>query len=500
MSDDGATRLTADQVRDLARVVGMTGDADRLAGAVNDELAGYDALAGIAPRGMDDPVTGVTIDPGPDADPLNAFLATFDPPEAGSGPLENISVAVKDNTAVAGVPMTCGSRVFESAVPGRHATVVRRLVDAGTALVGKTNMDELAYGPTGETSAFGPVANPGDREHVAGGSSAGSAAAVAAGDVDAALGTDTGGSVRIPASFCGVVGVKPSWGAVPRTGVVELAYTLDHVGPLARDVETAARVLDAVSGPDDGDPSSAHARRLSGTAAEAVAEPPDPGELSLGLPEELFADHVSAAVERRTRAVAAALEDAGATVEPVALPTVTTAVHVWNAVTNAEFADTLAREMVPVRRRAGLDPTWQDAAGAALRARAGEFGSVVRRKALVGAALLEHRPREYVRARGLCDRLYGEFAAALEGHDALLAPTMPVTAPRLGAWGSEAYSGADSVPLAYNTRPADLAGVPAVSVPGGEAGGLPVGVQVVGDRYEDHALLGVARAVEVLVG
>jgi amidase/aspartyl-tRNA(Asn)/glutamyl-tRNA(Gln) amidotransferase subunit A len=496
------TDLTTEQLRELAGTVGLPlgGEATRLAEAVSEELAGYDALPGLAaPRGMDDPVGGVTLDPGPDADPLNAFLATFDPPEPGAGPLDGLEVAVKDNTAVAGVPMTCGSRVFESAVPGRHATVVRRLIEAGAAVVGKTNMDELAYGPTGETSAFGPVANPADREHVAGGSSSGSAAAVAAGEVDAALGSDTGGSVRIPASFCGAVGVKPSWGLVPRTGVVELAYTLDHVGPIARDVRTAAELLDAISGPDPGDPSSGDADRPEGTAVCAVADPPSPGELSVGLPEELFAE-TEPAVEEQVRGVIADLEAAGATVEPVSVPTVSDAVHVWNAVTNVEFADTLRSGLVPVRRRVALDPTWQDAAAGALAARAGEFGPVVRRKALVGAALLERDGRAYVRARTLCDRLAREFAAALEGRDALLAPTMPVTAPELGAWAAGSYSSGPDVPLAYNTRPADLAGIPAVSVPAGDLEGLPVGLQAVGARHDDHALLGVARALERLIG
>jgi len=367
--------FSADRLDALADRLGFAfgpDESEAALSAINAELPGYETLDALAaPRTHDDPVAGVTLLPGGDDDPLNAFVSRFSPPPTDGGPLDGLDVGVKDNIAVAGVPMTCGSRVFESTVPARHATVVRRLIDAGAAVVGKTNMDELAYGPTGETSGFGPTRNPADPDHVAGGSSSGSAAAVASGTLDAALGSDTGGSIRLPAAFCGVVGFKPSWGMVPRVGFVEMAYTLDHVGPFAPDVATAALVFDAVAGPDPGDPSSARAGRLDGTAAEAAADPPAVGELSVGLPAELFADHVDAAVADRVRAAADDLAAAGATVEEVRLPTVPDIVAVWNAITNAEFADTLRSRMVPVRRRAALDPAWQDAAAGALGERAG---------------------------------------------------------------------------------------------------------------------------------
>jgi len=499
--------FSADRLHALADRLGFAfgpGETEAALSAINAELPGYGALDALAtPRSHDDPVSGVTLLPGADDDPLNAFVSRFAPPSTDGGPLDGLDVGIKDNTAVAGVPMTCGSRVFESAIPARHATVVRRLIDAGAAVVGKTNMDELAYGPTSETSAFGPVANPADADHVAGGSSSGSAAAVASGTLDAALGSDTGGSVRIPAAFCGVVGFKPSWGMVPRVGVVELAYTLDHVGPLAPDVETAALVFDAIAGPDPGDPASERARRLDGTAAEAAAEPPAVGDLSVGLPAELFADHVDAAVADRVRAVADGLASAGATVEEVRLPTVPDLVPAWNAITNVEFADTLRSRMVPVRRRAALDPAWQDAAAGALAERADDFGPVVRRKAVVGAHLLDRGGRDYVRARAVADRLAGEFAAALSGRDVLLAPTTPTTAPATGRWAAGSYSATDEgydVPLAFNTRPADVAGVPAVSLPAGSADRLPVGLQLIGPRDADHALFGAAAAVEAHLG
>lgn len=498
----GVTDHSTERVRELAGAFGFTlgpEEAEGHAAALDAWFGSYERLDElVAPREYDDPVTGVVFDPGADVDPLNAFTSLFDPPEV-TGALSDLDVAIKDNMAIAGVPMTCGSRVFESAIPAQHAAVVRRLLDSGARLVGKTNMDELAYGPTSETSGYGPVANPVDDEHVAGGSSSGSAAAVGSGRVDAALGSDTGGSVRIPASFCGVVGFKPSWGAIPRTGMVELAYTLDHVGPIATDVRTTARVFDAISGPDPGDPSSERAARLDGTATDAVGDPPDVSELSVGLPEELFAEHVDDEVAGRIRAIAEELEAAGAQIEDVSIPLIAESVTIWNAITNVEFADTLRSNLVPARRRVSVDPTWHDAAASALHTRDDAFGDVVRRKSIVGAKLIEERPGTYVRARTLAERLGEQFAAAIADHDALLAPTMPVTAPAIGQWGEDSYSTSDEtydVPLAYNTRPADLAGIPAITLPAGRLDGLPVGLQLIGEAFGDHELFGIARTVE----
>ena len=500
---DQVTHVTdhsPERARELASEFGFTlgpEEADRYAAAIDSSIPGYDRLDELStPRRHDDGVVGAVFDPGRDRDPFNAFTSLFEPPET-DGELSDLNVAVKDNMAVAGVPMTCGSRVFESAIPARHATVVRRLLDSGVALRGKTNMDELAYGPTGETSGYGPIANPTDENHVAGGSSSGSAAAVASGRLDAALGSDTGGSVRIPASFCGVVGFKPTWGMIPRTGMVELAYTLDHVGPLAKDVRTAARVFDAISGVDPGDPSSQRAARVEAEATDSVDEPPGIPELSFGLPSELFADHVDDAVENHLRDAAAELAAAGAEVEEVSIPLIDDSVDVWNGITNVEFADTLRSDLVPLRRRVSMDPTWHDAAASALRTRGEAFGAVVRRKATVGAKLIDDGGGAYVRARTVADRIADQFAAAIEGHDALLAPTMPVTAPAIGEW-TPYFTDAetDTVPLAYNTRPADLAGVPAVTIPWGRIDGLPVGLQLVGPAFDDHKLLGIARSLE----
>jgi len=238
-------------VESLARQVGVdasTEQAEQIRWSIGSSLDGYESLAEdmeIWAPTADQDVT-VTVNPGANTDPHNAFTSTFRV-DGGTGQLGDLAVAVKDNISVGGEPMSCGLGVFADAVPASDAVVVTLLLAAGATLTGKANMDELAYGPTGETNAFGTVGNPAAPGRVSGGSSAGSAAAGAGGHVDAALGTDTGGSVRIPASFCDIVGFKPTWGMVPTDGVLELSYTLDYVGTLARDIQTVARLASTIA-------------------------------------------------------------------------------------------------------------------------------------------------------------------------------------------------------------------------------------------------------------
>ena len=494
------THLTGADVESLAETLNIdlrAGRTDTVAEQINNGLHWYDDLDAYGHAGTGPTVTpsAVQYDPSTDDDPLNAFITEFDLSSPDSGQLDGLDIAVKDNVAVAGVPMTCGSRVFEGVVPQRHATVVERLLDAGATITGKTNMDELAYGPTGETSQFGPARNPVDPDHVTGGSSSGSGSAVGSGAVDAALGSDTGGSVRIPAAFCGVVGVKPSWGVVPRFGFVELAYSLDHVGPLARDVETAARVMDVISGVDELDPSSAMADRLSGSFADAVAAPPGIGSLSIGLPTEFYGDHVEPGVRSVIDECVETMESAGASITELSLPTVEDTVAASNVITISEFFATVRSGGVPFGRNAAFDTAWQDGIAAALDARAHELGSVAKRKLIEGSYLAErYHGRHYVRARNACRQLGREFAAAFEDVDVMVTPTLPTTAPKIGEWSPDAYG--ENVPIAVNTRPVNLAGLPAATVPAGAHDGLPVGLQCIGPAYEDIATVAVARAVE----
>lgn len=493
MTDDQP--LTADTVASLAARIGIETTPERT-GQIRDEIAG--GLDGYA-RLLDDsdewaPATErdlvVTHDPGEGADPHNAFITLFEL-DGDAGPLSELTLTLKDNISVGGVRLTGGSSVFADAVPRRDAPVVGRLLGAGATIRGKANMDELAYGPTGETSAFGPATNPVAAGRVTGGSSSGSAAAVAAGQVDAALGTDTGGSVRIPAAFCGLVGMKPTWGRVPQAGVIELSYTLDHVGPLAPDVRTAARVLDVIADPPDE------------TFVGRVEEPPDVGSLTVGVPAEFFGEHVSETVDRVVRDRLDAMAAAGATVRNVSVPLVEDAVAMWNVVTNVEFATFLGAGGTPLFRRAVADPWWHCDAAAGIDDPARSFGDVVQRKAVEGTYLLgEEGADHYVAARNGCRALTAQFESALADCDVLVTPTMPSKPIERGTWTPHSYSSAGedaAPPLAVNTRPANLAGLPALTVPAAEPGADPIGVQFVGGAGEDARVLAAGAAFERLV-
>lgn len=489
--------LSAELVESLTRQVGVETTAARreeIRAEIAGGLDGYAALTADlsewAPTADRD--LAVTVDPGPDDDPHNAFTSLFEL-DGGSGPLADLDVTVKDNVAVGGVPMTCGSAVFADAVPAGDAAVVDRLLNAGATLVGKANMDELAYAPTGETSAFGPAENPAAPGRVTGGSSSGSAAAVAGDHVDAALGTDTGGSVRIPASFCGLVGFKPTWGTVPLTGVVELAYTLDHVGALARDVRTTARVMDTIADGPRGEDDAGF--------TEAVEAPPAVESLSFGVPEEFFGEYVTETVERVVKGRIDDLEAAGAEVREMSVPLVTEAVETWNAVVNVEFATFLEAAATPLFRRGEVDAAWHRDAAAGIADEDRQFGDVVQRKAVEGKYVVQELGADpYVAARNRCRALADQFADALDYDlDALVTPTMATEPIETGTWTPHTYSsgGDDSAPpLAVNTRPADLAGVPAVTLPAGDAETHPIGIQFVGGHGEDADLLSVGAAYE----
>lgn len=493
MTDDQSVSQSA--VDSLARQVGIEipmERRERIRTEIAGGLDGYaalsaDAMTWSSSAGRDVPVTH---DPGSDDDPHNAFVSLFEI-DGGDGSLSNLDLALKDNIAVSGVRMTCGSEVFVDAVPNSDATVVTRLLERGATIVGKTNMDELAYGPAGETSAFGPTENPIAPGRVSGGSSAGSAAAVAAKTVDAALGTDTGGSVRIPASFCGLVGFKPTWGTVPQDGVVELAYTLDHVGPIARDTHTVARVLDAIASPSE--------ESDADSFADAVASPPAVDSLVLGVPEEFYGDFVTDTVERIVTDRIDALEAAGVTVLDVSVPIVERAVDIWNAVTNVEFATFLEGGATPLFRRDSVDAAWHHAAAAGMADPSRQFGDVVQRKAVEGKYLVrEHDADHYVAARNGCRALTDQFAEALADCDALVTPTMATEPVRSGTWSPHSYSsgGDGPPPLAVNTRPANLAGVPAITLPAGDMDTLPIGLQFIGGPYEDASVLAVGATFE----
>jgi amidase/aspartyl-tRNA(Asn)/glutamyl-tRNA(Gln) amidotransferase subunit A len=354
--------------------------------------------------------------------------------------------------------------------------------------------DEFAGSAWGTTGSGGPVRNPHDPARTASGSSGGSAAAVAEGTVDAALGSDTGGSIRMPAAACGVVGLKATHGLVPLSGVVENTYTQDHLGPLARSVHGCALVLDAVAGKTSDDPGSmvAAARegyRVGGYAA-AAADPPAASDLALGVVEEGFGDGVRPEVEARTEAALDRLEDAGASVERVSVPE-----HEWtpvvkNLLSFSELAAHWRAAGAPYRRGGVVDPGYQDALRARTAAHADRLGPFYRSKLLAGAHLLERGGRLYTRAQAAREAVRESFEAALADVDALVAPTMPDVAPRIEDVADPGFD------WSRNTRPADVTRQPAVSVPNGRVEEMPVGLHLQSEAFTERRLVGVAARVE----
>lgn len=425
-------------------------------------------------------------------DPWNAFLHV-DAEGArrrardASGPLAGLVASVKDNLAVAGQPMTCGSRHLELYVAPYTATVAERLEGAGAVALGKTNMDEFAAGSSGENSAFGPTRNPADLARVPGGSSSGAAASVAAGVCDIALGSDTGGSVRCPASFCGIAALKPSYGLVSRYGLADLAMSLEGPAPLARDVATLGLAMDAIAGADPRDPVTSGARR--GGFAEAARHAPE--TLRVGVPAEYF-DGVADDVARPVRAALARL---GVELVEVSLPSLRQSLAAYYVTNYAEFASAMQRlDGIRYGTPGPANASYPDAAAAARAS----FGPEVKRRILLGTFVTsrEQRGRWYdaaVRARAEVAR---DLARAFERCDVLMGPTMPTRAFRLGERVEDprAMYAADVL-----TVPANLAGVPAGSVPL-RVEGLPVGVQVVGPRGTDALVLSAMRLVEARAG
>jgi aspartyl-tRNA(Asn)/glutamyl-tRNA(Gln) amidotransferase subunit A len=420
----------------------------------------------------------------------SAFITTAEVGPTGSGPLDGVTVAVKDNISTAGVRTTCGSAMLEGYVPPYDATVVERLKAAGATVVGKTNMDEFGMGTTTETSAFGPTDNPAAPGRVPGGSSGGSAAAVAAGDADVALGSDTGGSVRCPAAFCGVVGIKPTYGLVSRYGLVAYANSLEQIGPLAPTVEAAAELLDVIAGVDERD-ATTRAPPAGAPDSYADAADGDVDGLTVGVPTELL-EGVDAGVEAAFEEALEALRDRGATTETVSLPSVETAVQAYYVIAMSEASSNLARfDGVRYGPATEGDGDWNDAFAAV---REEGFGEEVKRRVLLGTYALSagYHDDYYAKAQDARAWVKRDFEAAFETVDVLASPTMPVPPFELG----ESLEDPLQMYLAdANTVPVNLANLPAISVPAGETHEGPVGVQLVGPAFGEETIV---RAGSVL--
>jgi aspartyl-tRNA(Asn)/glutamyl-tRNA(Gln) amidotransferase subunit A len=429
------------------------------------------------------------------ADDLNAFTWVSDaeepPPVDPGSPLGGVPVAVKDLFATKDVPSQAGSRILEGYRPPYTATAVERLVAAGAPLVAKTNQDEFAMGSSNENSAFGPVLNPWDRARVPGGSSGGSAAAVAAGAVPWAIGTDTGGSIRQPAALCGIVGLKPTYGAVSRYGMIAFASSLDQAGPFTRDTTDAALLLSAMAGQDPCDSTS-----LGLPEPVRLPTRTDLRGVRLGVPAELTGEGIEPGVLAAFAATLELARELGATVVPAELPHAPHALAAYYLIAPAECSSNLARyDGVRYGLRADGD---RDLLAMYTATRAAGFGAEVKRRVMLGTYALSsgYYDAYYGRAQKVRTKIADDFRAAWEGCDFVVTPTSPSVAFPLGAKTDD--------PLAmylndYCTVPMSLAGIPAVSIPNGLADGLPTGFQLAGPAFSENALLDAAHALEAAI-
>ena len=406
------------------------------------------------------------------------------------GPLAGVPIALKDNICTEGIPTTCSSRILEGWRPPYDATVVERLADAGAIVIGKTNLDEFAMGSSTENSAFGPTRNPHDTSRVPGGSSGGSAAAVAAGFAGLGLGSDTGGSIRQPAALCGVVGMKPTYGLVSRYGLVAFASSLDQIGPLSRTVADAALLYQAIAGHDPRDATSIPepVADVSAGLAEGVAG------MRVGVVTELCeAEGIQADVIGRVRQAIDALEGAGAKVEEVSVPAVVYGLTAYYLINPAEASSNLAR-YDGVRYGLRVDaPTTGEMYD---RTRTAGFGAEVERRIMLGTYALSagYYDAFYGKAQRVRTLIIRDLDAAYERFDVLVGPTAPSTAFPFGA------KTADPLTMYLNdvcTIPSNLSGHPAISIPFGTGDdGLPVGVQVMAPALGEAAMFRAAAAVE----
>jgi aspartyl-tRNA(Asn)/glutamyl-tRNA(Gln) amidotransferase subunit A len=410
------------------------------------------------------------------------------------GPLAGIPVGVKDVLVTRGAPSTAGSKILKGYEPPYDATAVSRLEDAGAVLLGKLNCDEFAMGSSTENSAYGPVHNPADLERVPGGSSGGSAAVVAANLAVAALGTDTGGSIRQPASFCGVVGVLPTYGRVSRYGLIAFASSLDRIGPLAGNVRDAASILGVIAGHDPKDATSSPAP-VPDYAGESDRPPVG---LRIGVPKEYFAEGLDEEVRALVEKGIEDLRAAGCTIQPISLPHTQYAIPTYYLVATAEASANLAR--FDGVRYGYRSPASDTLAGMYRHSRDEGFGAEVKRRILLGTYALSagYYDAYYKKAQQVRRLLAEEFLRAFAQVDAIVTPTSPIPAFRLGERSGD--------PLAMYladiyTVTASLAGICGVSVPCGKTrNGLPVGLQVLATHFGEGTAFRVARAVEAAAG
>ncbi|PWR74414.1 Asp-tRNA(Asn)/Glu-tRNA(Gln) amidotransferase subunit GatA [Methanospirillum lacunae] len=419
------------------------------------------------------------------SDTINAFITTIPEIEYTDGNLSGTTVAIKDNISTKGIETTCASKILRGYIPPYDAHVVSLLKSAGAAIVGKTNMDEFGMGTTTENSAFGPTLNPCDNNRVPGGSSGGSAAAIAAGYCDMALGSDTGGSIRCPAAFCGIVGLKPSYGRVSRYGLIAYANSLEQIGPMAKDVTGVSRLFSVIAG---------HDKRDSTSVDRPYTHTPDPSikGLRIGLPSEFFGEGVDPKVADTVKQAISTLEKAGAEAVPCSMPSMSHALAAYYVICTSEASSNLARfDGIRYGPGGDLRKSWHEEFSDRRQER---FGKEVRRRIILGTFSLAagYFGRYYQKAQTARQMVRDDFTRLFKEVDLVAGPTMPSIAFKL-------KEKSDPLQMYLSdilTVPANLAGVPAISVPCGKVDGMPVGLQLIGKHFEDEKVIDAAFAYE----
>lgn len=423
----------------------------------------------------------------------NAFITVSDPSPApfGKGPLAGVPMALKDNICTKGVKTSCASKILGDFTPPYDATVAEKLSESGAVSMGKLNMDEFAMGSTSETSFYGPTRNPWDLSRVPGGSSGGAAAAVAAGEIWYAIGSDTGGSIRQPAAYCGVTGMKPTYGTVSRYGLIAYASSLDQMGPIARSAADCAAVLDVIQGKDPKDGTSlegSYGRLLPSLSGDVKG-------LKIGIPADCFGEGLDSEVRKAVLSVAEVLKHRGATVEEFSLPVMEYVVPTYYIIASAEASSNLSRfDGVKYGWRA---EDYEDLTDLYSKTRTEGFGSEVKRRILLGTFVLStgYYDAYYKKALQVKTLIKKAYDEAFQKYDLLLTPVSPTTAPRLG----ESLSDPLKMYLSdIYTVPLNLAGLPGISIPCGfDSTGLPIGAQLVGPALGDGVILNAAHAFQL---
>jgi aspartyl-tRNA(Asn)/glutamyl-tRNA(Gln) amidotransferase subunit A len=400
-------------------------------------------------------------------------------------PLAGVPCAIKDNILVQGLKCTAGSKILEDYIAPYDAFVIKKLKEQSAVILGKTNLDEFAMGASTENSAFGPTRNPNDLERVPGGSSGGSAASVAADFCCYSLGSDTGGSIRQPASFCGVVGLKPTYGSVSRNGLIAFASSLDQIGPITKNVEDANIVFKAISGRDEFDSTSSSSKKIRKVDVKG---------LKIGIPREYFVKGIDPEVEKTIRAAIKKYQDTGALIEEVSLPNTEYALSVYYIIAPSEASANLAR-YDGIKYGHSSQSSSKELLDVYLETRGRGFGPEVRRRIMLGTHALSsgYYDAYYLKAQKVRNLIKRDFEKVFEKVDVLMAPVSPVLPFKIGEKVEDPLS---MYLVDVYTVSMNLAGLPALSLPAGKVKGLPVGLQIIGQPFEEDVILQTAQFFE----